>query len=415
MSLNCLCFVARDWYTNFLLPKLEEQGVYCFTHFWAEDFPGWVNNYNEYVLPIDQATEPDFVLVDNKFYVNRAGMFGHDYMRAYIRRKSRSHGIPVVAIDHGDQILSKYTAGDVDCFDLVLKGHGLPRDRELMNWEIGARWGLNRCKKIRRVRHEEFRYTPAQLDKFRSSFDVGVAYCDRSPCRLQSTFEPIDVFFVAVFNSLNRLQALKLSKEHFCTVGHLVEPTLAAPRGTRAPYYALIGFEEGKEDPHTERPGYQRSVRQARRRFYDENRDLFGPRTPRWRFRFLASLSKIMPAMSGYGELGPRHYQVLAFGKTLVCEDLSYIESIYPFQDEENCVFVSDHLENLVDRVSWLLENRAARRHIARRGFEQLRETYQDGDRIFKRYFLDYLGLVPKRTVGDRHLEGEATAHPGSV
>jgi len=56
-------------------------------------------------------------------------------------------------------------------------------------------------------------------------------------------------------------------------------------------------------------------------------------------------------------------------------------------------VFVADRLEDFEEKVRWLLDNEGVRQRIATTGFRQLQQTYRDGNAIFQKYFLDYLGI----------------------
>jgi len=393
--MNFLCFIGVQWFNDFMLRKMREYGYYYFTHETTDDFRGWEGgNYTQYPksnLPVDHITQPDFILIDNMFFMSRRRVFGHEMMYAFIKRESRNFSIPVIGIDHCDVILSKFHSKDVDLFDLVLKGQGLPKDRELMNWEIGPRWGLNRTEKIRRIKFEDWLLSPAQIDKFELSFDLGsVAYCDIEVKPLSSALEWYDVFFVGSFDSLNRLEGLKICREHFRTLGWLVKLPDDHP---------IVGIEEWKADPKLGRKEDRRLLVRESNQLYRENRKLFRQiRILPVLYRFLAQSCKIMPAFSGIGELGPRHYQALEFGKVLVCEDVSYIETIFPFQDGANCVLVADRLDDLVEKIRWLLKDDRARRHIASTGFNQLQETYRDGNAIFEKFFLHHMGIDLRQT-----------------
>jgi hypothetical protein len=134
------------------------------------------------------------------------------------------------------------------------------------------------------------------------------------------------------------------------------------------------------------------------RRLYREHRDLFAERRiGQAAFRAIGALCKVMPALSGIGELGSRHYQALEYAKALVCEDVSYIETMFPFEEDRNYVRTADRLEDFEEKVRWLLRDERARRRIAAAGFRDLVATYADGDAIFERSFLRHLGISVER------------------
>ncbi|MBI4179194.1 glycosyltransferase family 1 protein [bacterium] len=380
-----LCLVGRHWYNDILLRQFQAHGLNahtCSLPAPLSDSPP-LDSSLLYDLPRDDTTPPDAVLVDDMFWNACLRKFGAPAIRSLVRDLSRGGAVPVVALDHGDTLQSKFRSSDVGEFDLILKAHGLPRDRDLMNWEVGVRWGLNRREKIRKISNPEWRYSPRQLDKFRLSFDLGMAYCGRRIHPLPGFFEPFDVFFAGAFNSLNRLEGLKLCKRRFRTLGRLVR--LAAD-------HPIVGLEEGgaRRETLVWDEIYARR-RKLSAEWIDRHPELFGRPISSGRFTAMAVLSKIMPAFSGIGELGPRHYQALSFGKLLLCEDLSHVETHFPFRDGETCVHVSDRLEDLETRVRELLTDAARRKRIAREGFERFRECYGDGSKMFRDCFLRHL------------------------
>jgi hypothetical protein len=321
------------------------------------------------------------------FFLNRRRAFGHEAMHAFVKQVSHGFCIPVIGIDSSDTILHKFHPKSIDCFDLVLKGQGLPKDRELMNWEIGVRWGLNRKEKIRRLRFEDMILSPSQIDKYIVSFDLGcAAYCDVRLEQPPTVTESYDVFFIGVFDSMNRLEGLRISQQHFKTLGWM----------QMIDNHPVVGIESWKADPQVGRAENRAELVRECSLLYQQNRKLFrrarlSPRV----YRTLAQSCKIMPAFSGIGELGMRHYQAFELGKAMICEDLSHIETIYPFENGHNCLYVSDRLEDFEQKIRWLLENEDARRLIASTGFNQLKQTYSDGNLFFERYFLDHLDIKP--------------------
>jgi hypothetical protein len=385
-----LCFIGANWFTGFLVRKMRQYGFYCFTHSEADEFKGWRANYREFSateMPVDHATQPDFILVDHIYFRQRRQVFGHEAMHSFIKRVSRSFSIPVIGVDSSDTILYKFHPRSIDCFDVVLKGQGLPKDRELMNWEIGVRWGLNRKKRIRRVRFEDQVLSSDQIAKFRVSFDLGcAAYGDVQMDAPPSVPESYDVFFIGVFDSLNRLEGLRICRQHFRTLGWL-----QIIRG-----HPVVGIESWKADPKEGRAEDRAALIRESDHLYRQHRGLFrrARLSPRL-YKMLARSSRVMLAFSGIGELGMRHYQAFEFAKVMICEDVSYIETIFPFEDHRNCLFVEERLGDLQEKVRWLLANEDTRCRIASAGHSQLKQTYRDGNAIFERYFLDHLGIRP--------------------
>jgi len=97
-------------------------------------------------------------------------------------------------------------------------------------------------------------------------------------------------------------------------------------------------------------------------------------RDPVSRLRYLLELRlhRVAVAPTGYGELTYRHGEALMTGAALVCQDLSHVETMFPFADRENVAFCRPDLSDLRPTVEELVRDEARRRWIAREG----RRTY---------------------------------------
>jgi Glycosyl transferases group 1 len=222
---------------------------------------------------------------------------------------------------------------------------------------------------------------------YRLGFDLGTAaYADAVPPMPRAQREECDVFFVALFNSLNRLHGLLALKAHFDTIGWLVNAIDHTP---------IIGFEDWMADPEVAREAETARLVGERGRLRREHAGLFSATQMGKRiFAAPARRSRVIPALSGIRELGYRHYQVFEWAKPLICEDLEHVETIFPFRHGHNVLYVQDRPEDLGDVVRQLLQNDALRREIAENGARVLRASYADGDRIFSEYFLQHLRLA---------------------
>ena len=83
---------------------------------------------------------------------------------------------------------------------------------------------------------------------------------------------------------------------------------------------------------------------------------------------------RVVVAPTGYGELGQRHAWTLRTGGALVCQDLSHVETMFPFRDGENVVFCRHDLDDLRPVVEQLLAGEGARRRIASEGRRSFKE-----------------------------------------
>lgn len=338
--------------------------------------PQWYNNIFAHAcalnsIELTKEIQCDFVFVDNIFWVNKRRMDGDASMHDLASQISLNFQIPIIAIDHCDVPLPKYSDKDIDNFDLVLKGQCLPRDRELMNWEIGVRYGLNRSKKIKKLPDHKL-LSNKSIEKHKLSFDLGMfRFLSPKPPQppLDSWRDSDDAFFVGSFNSLNRLNGLKLLKDNFKTTGWLTKLD---------PTHPIVGVQKGTEKNKSEE-------------LINLHPDLFGDRIDPSLFRAKMKNSKTCFAFSGVGELGERHYQALEINRLLVCEDVDYLETIFPFKSGVNYIKVEDELGDLNSIMEPLISDEAASLSIAQQGSDDYFSTYSDFDLLVKKYFLDYI------------------------
>jgi hypothetical protein len=341
-------------------------------HQWYNDILHWAVQSKRFNLSCGDSAH-DFLLVDSAWWKNNKRRNGFVYVKELARFLTRDWKIPVIAIDHCDVFLPKFLPEDLQYFALVLKGHGLPVDRDLMNWQVGPRYGLNRKDKLNKV-PAELQLSPNDIAKHRVSFDMGMHrhLVDKlqgkvvSPSLRQNWHRYYDCTFIGSFNSLNRLRCASLIRKKYTGVARLVELQKDHPIGGLSP----------------------RRLHKSREKVISRHRELFGVPIQPPEYARIAESSKVLPAFSGVGELGPRHYQAFSFSRILVCEDLSHIETVYPFEAGRNYFATDDEakdFERIMDGILWTGKSSAS---IAEAGREDFDAVYSDMDRLVEDLFI---------------------------
>jgi len=381
-NVRILCLMTHYWHHDFLIRKLEDyQAEYHFVD------GGHID------ICCDDTIEKNLYsrnshqihLIDNATLDRHIRLHGRDSFLSWWDKIAKITGAQTVLFDVADGIMMSQPTAVLKHFSVVIKGQGLPRDRDLLNWESGVLFRLDRDKNIKK-RSQEYQLSKEDLKKIHVGFDIGAAaYCDWDWNHLDWWPEFYDAFFVGAFDNWNRVVGMNTLKNKYHTVGWLVDPVQRA---------WVVGLEEWGVANNNGMAGilqhdalYEKALKTFAHLFR-------GPTISPQLYELLGRSARIMPAFSGCGELGLRTYQALAFGRALVAENLDYIESVYPFQDGHNYIRVSDRLEDLEEKVRWLLENPVERNRIAHQGWKTAKQIYQDTDAVFEKTFLKPLGLV---------------------
>jgi hypothetical protein len=311
-----------------------------------------------------------------------------DVMRALERRAE-----VVVGFDGADQFALGFPPKIVERVASVIKPQGLYRDRDLYNyvvgsWYPGAIW-------TEKVRPRRDRYRTSDLEKLRLSVPcfiadlpgirktarlretgagramehrmsrperivrgIGEVLLERALSRAAVDGRPLDVHCIVGLTHVQRIEAMRL---------------LRGFSGQRSILYVqddIAGTEHSPEfPPAVLGREFPRDVRQ----------ELIEAATPymnastgggkgRWRYLMSFRRHRVVFAPTGYGEITFRHAEAWRAGATLVCQDLSHAESMFPLQDQENVVFCRPDLSDLRATVEEVLANHGTQQHIAREG-----------------------------------------------
>ena len=319
---------------------------------------------------IEDQESYEYVFVDDSFWNNISRNNTRSYVENFAKKISKNGNVPIIAIDHSDTPLPKFTDKDCDLFSVIIKSQCLPKDRDLMNWKVGVRYGLNRKGKLERA---EDQLSQKNIEKHKLSLDLGFFRHLQGGLKeykwLDDWKDSYDAFFMGSFNSLNRLYGLNIIKEFFNGIGHLskLDPT-----------HPIVGIPNEKREEESER-------------LYKKYKHLFGENISPEEFKSRSLKSKCLPAFSGIGELGARHYQAFEYKRVLLCEDVDYLDTIFPFKHGKNYIKVKDDLEDLESKLIIIRESENFSKKIAQKGCLDFYETYENPAKLFKEYFLNYL------------------------
>jgi hypothetical protein len=343
-----------------------------------------------------------------------------------LRRRSRL----VAAIDGHDGFSLALPPRWFDQVDIVLKGQGLFRDRDMYNHRVGPLFGPTLLDGQLQRRSEQ--WSAGQLEKLRlappcflhAHPDVRAAVRLIKPdfTRVTATLRTIadrcmeaigsaeralvrpahDMFFIGTLTSRQRYDLVMLMRELAISGDHrvsyvppliygtsIVEVTLPGLPHTDAT--RLVELEEASlriappssvapdmDMPYTSTmPGVPvRSDPLERQAMIDqlEKAGAYGAHLNRIAFRRRILKHRAVVAPPGYGEFTFRHGEAMMSGRVLVCPDLSYVQTMFPFHDGENVVFCRPDFSDLPSVAHDLVSNEAEYRKIATGGRAAWRE-----------------------------------------
>jgi hypothetical protein len=287
----------------------------------------------------------------------------------------------MVGIDGADHFELGFEPGAFGEVATIIKFQGVYRDRELYNYDVGpwypgANWS-------RAVRPKAQRYSSRELERVRLSVPCLIMDLPgllRSARRFESRgaqtrtremswlervgrnlaeevvamliavapvgHRPLDVECLATLTHVQRLEAIELLDG------------LSGTRGIDQIPGNVAGTTNHEEPIAAE----------ARRRMVEHAAPYMRPRLGRLDYLRDLCRHRVVVAPTGYGEIGQRHAWALRTGAALVCQDLSHVETMFPFRDGDNVAFCRHDLSDLRLVVEWLLSDEAARRRIASEG-----------------------------------------------
>lgn len=269
---------------------------------------------------------------------------------------------------------------EMDRYALVIKSHGVYRDRDLYNYASGAPYPGDRwTEKATRLSQP---YSSAQLERLRLGLPClvrDVAHVRRSNRRRARAMggassgaytravwavkagadltiragltrsplrrRPLDVHCVGSVTHTQRIEALRRLEG------------LGGVRGITGVHERFRGLTLDAEFDKGHRDQIAEQVRPFAR-----------PAAARWRYQMDLRRHRIVVAPSGFGELTFRHGEALRAGAALVCPSLAHVEIRFPFEDGRNVVWCRTDLSDLRERVCELLVDEDRRLMIAGTG-----------------------------------------------
>ncbi len=382
---------------------------------------------NTYDLPVDSTA--DFILITSDMAKALYAERELDNFLAWARRVCRG----IIGVDTHDGFRLSMAPDLIDRFDLVLKAQGEYIDRDLYNWNVGTFFGGRSW-----TRREDvgLGYSNDQLDKVRGSLPcflaIAPAVRDRlrirpqrlaavrnalraSAYRLPALYQWIPlrtangVFFYGSLTHKQRLDALQMFREHQISGRYAITDVPDLFFGAMT--YVLSNHDSSSEcglqaldvtqlynDFADEIPSGAQDAQKVLKTLKgavvtvsaEELRHVaelvtkeqleHGP-ISRTRLHWETWRHRLVFAPTGFGELTFRHGEAFRAGRTLICQDISHVKTLFPFSAGHNVVYCRPDLSDLIETVRWL-QTSADATEIARAGKREWEQWIGSVDNI---------------------------------
>jgi len=324
---------------------------------------------NPFGLPLEG--NPDVVLLEKCAY---EWLVRHERVEPVLKALERW---PLALLDGGDRFELSFPPQILERADVVLKGQGLFRDRDLYNYRVGpvypgAVWS-------EKIRPREKRYREDDLEKLRLSvpcFAVDLpavrrelrarnAGMERSMLRLERIARNVaesalyHILATARHRSRDVHAAFGLTHVQRLDVVRALDG-LSGTRGIIERDEPVLGTEYGRALPPD-----------VRRAFVTAAKPYLLPRVGRVRYLRDLRRHRVVVAPCGYGELTFRHGEAWRAGAALVCQDLSHVETLLSIRSPENAVFCRSDLSDIRSVVIALLMQEDERERVAAEGLRK--------------------------------------------
>ena len=364
---------------------------------------------NPYGLPL--IDRPDVVLMTVNWYawLEAQGEAAVDRVFAALRTRTRA----VVGLEGLDMFTLRMSPAGIERVDLLLKAQGLYRDLELYNYEVGPYYpGANWTKKLNR--RSDAIYRREHFEKLRLSLPCFIGADRRIRARVRRVKAALSPLQRAARTAGDWLSGLETA---------ILRPFFSHPtRTTHCTVYlshiqrlelliwlkqmgvsGLLGISQVPPHifgtPHFEEPLPEAELAAIRATIAEHG--LGHAPLNRNRFKRTMLSHKLVIAPTGYGELTFRQAEAWEQGRALVCQDLSHVETMFPFQEGRNVLYCRPDFSDLggllraveADAVDW--------QRIGVRGRADWRAWIADREAIFER------GVV-------RHIEEALGTPPGA-
>jgi hypothetical protein len=346
-----------------------------------------------YDLPVIRSGDHLIIVSGWLFGLRQQGIDVVDRVLAPLRERFSV----IIGFDQADPFQLDFPNEVIEMMDVVLKVNGVYKDADLYNYVVGAptpdgRW-------TEKAEPREANYAAINLNKLRLSIPcfLGVSPGMRALTRrIYAKSMPVRAARALGDRLLDRVsrpgvldRAPKHTVHFFASLSHIQRLTAA-----RLLKRSSLRWRGGI----TSVPPFVTGLRGVgMTRLTDSQRQTLAAEIsaeglvtrPRNRFSYQLGMSdcKAVLSVTGYGELCFRMAEAWANRRVLVCQDISHVRTLFPFQPGMNVVYCRPDLSDLEDILDDIECNYQNYVDIAERGHRDWRKWSHDLNRIMREGF----------------------------
>jgi hypothetical protein len=344
--------------------------------------------------PLPTMHEGEVVLVGSA-WAERASARGIDVARQIIpdlrRRFDR-----VIGLDQETSCQLQFSDDVFRALDVVIKPNALYRDLDLYSWQVGTdapegRWTEKVTRRATTLSTDDLAKlhlsvpsltivgleARALARRYHRPFAPARWARDLSDRALAFAVRPIrpdapphaTAHFLGTLSNMQRLDMLqRLARRHIRAIGGLT--------GISATVFGSAGRSHERLALDVETSGFA------------------VPRQGRLRYRMGIASAKAVVSIAGHGEICFRMAEAWGQRRLLVCQDLSHLRTLYPFENRRNVIFCRPDLSDLADILDDVECNVPRYVPIAEQGYSDWREWSRRVPELLREGFSPILGAA---------------------
>ncbi len=322
---------------------------------------------------------PDIILVDSSFYSWVRGRYPNTIKQVYAALRNISKYKTIIGAEGTDWFHLARPTEAYNLTDITLKASGLFKDLDLYNYEVGScspnKIWTAKTKKLAEPFSQEI------IDKLRLSLPcfITIDRRVRRKARFIKTQISAPQKFVRYWGDwvsdieVSLLSKLIKPKKLLHFIGGLthiqrLEMLIELKEYRAESTFQINDVEDYIWGTERRRQPMTAEIKEALiKRVSDEG---FYSKTRMNRNTFKRSLlnHKIILAPTGFGELTYRHAEGWKSNRTVLCQDLSHVNTMYPLKNMQNVCFCKTDFSDIKDKVKELKNDNTLRNTLAQNG-----------------------------------------------
>jgi hypothetical protein len=335
-----------------------------------------LNNFSylcHYNLPKIKSGELVLIVSGFLHEINNVGISSEQLVR-FLRQRFEK----IFLLDQADPFQLDFPEDTLILFDEILKVNGVYKDPDLYNYQVGAptpdgNWTY-------KIKKGDFQYTPEIVNKINLSIPCFLGVVPELRGEIRKYYQPSFVRRTAIkvienFESflpkkLNPSCPPEFTVHFYGSLTHIQRANAVEKlQNSGIKYFGGITsiplYITGRKGV-----GISKIDEIERKNVVDELQKLMVAPLNRYSYQQSMQQCKAVLSITGYGELCFRMAEAWKNRRILVCQDLSHVKTLFPFENMKNVVYCKPDLSDLIDVLTDIEENFHNYIQIAEQGYQ---------------------------------------------